>query len=104
MRNDLAPEIVIAGGVHTVKGSANWFPPGERQQENGPRPGRNAVIATVTRAILGPNHDFLLKQMARTKLDVTALLGPEDTGRDAAAAARPGGLRRPKVIRKGRIP
>jgi len=27
--------------------------------------------------------------MAGTKLDVTALLGPEDTGRDAPAATRP---------------
>ena len=98
MRNDLAPEIVIAGGVHAVKGSANRFPPGERQQENGPGLSRNAVIAAVTRAILGPNHDFLLKQVAGTKLDVTALLGPEDTGRDAPAATRPGGLRRPKAI------
>ena len=56
------------------------------------------MIAAVTRAILGPNHDFLLKQMAGPKLDVTALLGPADTGRDAPAATRPGGLRRPKVI------
>jgi hypothetical protein len=98
MRNDLVPEIVIAGGVYAVKGSANRFPPGERPQENGPRLSRNAVIAAVTRAILGPNHDFMLKQMAGPTLDVTALLGPEDTGRDAPAATRPGGLRRPKVI------
>ena len=89
MRNDLAPEIVIAGGVYAVKGSANRFPPGERQQENGPSLSRNAVIAAVTRAILGPNHELPLKQMAGTKLDVTALLGPEDTGRDAPLPPAP---------------
>ena len=63
--------------MHAVKGSANRFPPGERQQENGPSLSRNAVITAVTRAILGPNHDLLLKQVAGTKLDVTALLGPK---------------------------
>ena len=66
--------------MHAVKGSANRFPPGERQQENGPRSlSRNAVITAVTRAILGPNHDLPLKRVVGTKLDVTALLGPEDT-------------------------
>ena len=47
------------------------------------------MIAAVTRAILGPNHDFLLKQVAGTKLDVTALRGPEDTGRDAPLPPAP---------------
>jgi hypothetical protein len=47
------------------------------------------VIAAVTAPFLGPNHDLLLKQMAGTTLDVTALLGPEDSGRDAPAATRP---------------
>ena len=77
MRNDLAPEIVIADGVYAVKGSANWFPSGERQQENGLSPSRGAVIAAVTRTILGPNHDFLPEQIVGPKLDVMALLAPK---------------------------
>jgi hypothetical protein len=35
------------------------------------------VIAAETRAILDLNHDFMLKQMVGTKLDVSALLAPK---------------------------
>jgi hypothetical protein len=34
------------------------------------------VIAAETRAILDLNHDFMLKQMVGTKLDVTKLQAP----------------------------
>jgi hypothetical protein len=34
------------------------------------------VIAAETRAILDLNHDFMLKQMVGTKLDVAAFLAP----------------------------
>jgi len=48
---------VIGGGVCAVKGSANW--PGRAGGSRGwAQPQRDAVIAAVTRAIPGPNHDF----------------------------------------------
>ena len=34
------------------------------------------MIAAETRAILDLNHDFMLKQMVGSKLDVTKLLAP----------------------------
>jgi hypothetical protein len=90
--------MVIAGGVCAVKGSPIGSRRGGRQQEKRAQPQPERGDRRRDRAILGPNHDLLLKQMAGTKLDGTAPLGPEDTGRDAPAAARPAGLRRPKVI------
>ena len=36
------------------------------------------MIAAETRAILGLNHDFMLKQMVGTKLDVAAFFWPRD--------------------------
>ena len=67
-------KIVIIDGVYTVKGSTNWSLSGEQQQDNELSLSRNAVVAAETRAILDLNHDFMLKQMAGTKLDVTSLL------------------------------
>jgi hypothetical protein len=63
-------------GVYTVKGSTNWSLSGEQQQDNELSLSRNAVIAAETRAILDLNHDFMLKQMGGTKLDVSSLLAP----------------------------
>jgi phosphatidylserine/phosphatidylglycerophosphate/cardiolipin synthase-like enzyme len=74
-------KIVIVDGVYTVKGSTNWSLSGEQQQDNELTLSRNAVIAAETRAILDLNHDFMLKQMVGTKLDVTKLLAPKN--RDA---------------------
>src|SRR5215475_2416452 len=76
-QRDPAPEIVIVGGVDTVKGSSYWSLPSEQQRDNGLSLSRNAVIAAETRAILDLNHGFTLKQMVGTKLDVTALLAPK---------------------------
>jgi phosphatidylserine/phosphatidylglycerophosphate/cardiolipin synthase-like enzyme len=76
-------KIVIVDGVYTVKGSTNWSLSGEQQQDNELSLNRNAVIAAETRAILDLNHDFMLKQMVGTKLDMTKLLAP------AAPAAMP---------------
>jgi len=73
-------KIVIVDGVYTVKGSTNWSLSGEQQQDNELSLNRNAVIAAETRAILDLNHDFMLKQMSGTKLDVTKLLAPSDPG------------------------
>ena len=70
-------KIVIVDGVYTVKGSTNWSLSGEQQQDNELSLSRNAVIAAETRAILDLNHDFMLKQMVGTKLDVTKLLAPK---------------------------
>ena len=70
-------KIVIVDGVYTVKGSTNWSLSGEQRQDNELRLSRNAVIAAETRAILDLNHDFMLKQMVGTKLDVAALLAPK---------------------------
>jgi phosphatidylserine/phosphatidylglycerophosphate/cardiolipin synthase-like enzyme len=67
-------KIVIVDGVYTVKGSTNWSASGEEQQDNELTLSRNAVVAAETRAILDLNHDFMLKQMVGTKLDVTNLL------------------------------
>ena len=62
----------------------NWSLSGEQQQDNELSLSRNAVIAAETRAILDLNHDFMLKQMVGTKLDVTKLLAPK-----ASAAMSP---------------
>ena len=70
-------KIVIVDGVYTVKGSTNWSLSGEQQQDNELSLSRNAEIAAETRAILDLNHDFMLKQMVGTKLDVTKLLAPK---------------------------
>jgi phosphatidylserine/phosphatidylglycerophosphate/cardiolipin synthase-like enzyme len=70
-------KIVIVDGVYTVKGSTNWSLSGEQQQDNELSLSRNAVIAAETRAILDLNHDFMLKQMVGTKLDVKTLLAPK---------------------------
>jgi phosphatidylserine/phosphatidylglycerophosphate/cardiolipin synthase-like enzyme len=67
-------KIVIVDGVYTVKGSTNWSLSGEQQQDNELSLSRNAVIAAETRAILDLNHDFMLKQMAGTNLNMTGLL------------------------------
>jgi hypothetical protein len=45
------------------------------------------VIAAETRAILDLNHDFMLKQMVGTKLDVSKLLAP--TAKDATPPLPP---------------
>jgi phosphatidylserine/phosphatidylglycerophosphate/cardiolipin synthase-like enzyme len=70
-------KIVIIDGVYTVKGSTNWSLSGEQQQDNELTLSRNAVVAAETRAILDLNHDFMLKQMVGTKLDVSKLLAPK---------------------------
>jgi phosphatidylserine/phosphatidylglycerophosphate/cardiolipin synthase-like enzyme len=70
-------KIVIVDGVYTVKGSTNWSLSGEQQQDNELSLSRNAVIAAETRAILDLNHDFMLKQMVGSKLDVAKFLAPK---------------------------
>src|SRR6266571_4220939 len=70
-------KIVIVDGVYTVKGSTNWSLSGEQQQDNELTLSRNAVVAAETRAILDLNHDFMLKQMVGSKLDVGKLLVPQ---------------------------
>ena len=67
-------KVVIVDGVCTVKGSTNWSLSGEQQQDNELTLSRNAVIAAETRAILDLNHDFMLKQMVGTQLDVSKLV------------------------------
>ncbi len=69
-------KIVIVDGVYTVKGSTNWSLSGEQQQDNELTLSRNAVVAAETRAILDLNHDFMLKQMVGTNLDVTKFQAP----------------------------
>jgi phosphatidylserine/phosphatidylglycerophosphate/cardiolipin synthase-like enzyme len=73
-------KIVIVDGVYTVKGSTNWSLSGEQQQDNELTLNRNAVIAAETRAILDLNHDFMLKQMAGTKLNTKPLMAPTTPG------------------------
>src|SRR5436305_5141264 len=84
-------KVVIVDGVYTVKGSTNWSLSGEQQQDNELSLSRNAVIAAETRAILDLNHDFMLKQMVGTKLDVAALLARPRTepSLPLSAAAQP---------------
>ena len=73
-------KIVIVDGVYTVKGSTNWSLSGEQQQDNELSLSRNAVIAAETRAVLDLNHDFMLKQMAGSKLDMSHLMAPTGLG------------------------
>ena len=70
-------KLVIVDGIYTVKGSTNWSLSGEGQQDNELTLSRNAVIAAEARAILDLNHDFMLKQMVGSKLDVNKLLAPK---------------------------
>jgi len=78
-------KVVIVDGVYTVKGSTNWSLSGEQQQDNELTVSRGAVIAAETRAILDLNHDFMLKQMIGTHLDIAKLLaGPASKGLGAA--------------------
>ena len=69
-------KIVIIDGVYTVKGSTNWSLSGEQQQDNELTLSRNAVVAAETRAILDLNHDFMLKQMGGSGLNVKSLMAP----------------------------
>jgi phosphatidylserine/phosphatidylglycerophosphate/cardiolipin synthase-like enzyme len=71
-------KIVIVDGVYTVKGSTNWSLSGETAQDNELTLSRSPVIAAETRAILDLNHDFMLKQMVGTHLDVAKFLAPKD--------------------------
>lgn len=73
-------KIVIVDGVYTVKGSTNWSLSGEQDQDNELTLSRNAVVAAETRAILDLNHDFMLKQMVGTHLDIAKLLAPKKKG------------------------
>jgi phosphatidylserine/phosphatidylglycerophosphate/cardiolipin synthase-like enzyme len=82
-------KIVIVDGVYTVKGSTNWSLSGEQQQDNELTLSRNAVIAAETRAILDLNHDFMLKQMAGTKLNVRPLLAATKGGSIPPLPSRP---------------
>ncbi len=91
-------KIVIVDGVYTVKGSTNWSLSGEEQQDNELSLSRNAVIAAETRAILDLNHDFMLKQMVGTKLDVAAFLAPSP--KEPASRVPPG----PPLARPERRP
>ncbi len=83
-------KVVIVDGVYTVKGSTNWSLSGEQQQDNELTLGRNAVIAAETRAVLDLNHDFMLKQMVGTKLDVQHLLASTKPGATPPLPAHPG--------------
>jgi phosphatidylserine/phosphatidylglycerophosphate/cardiolipin synthase-like enzyme len=80
-------KIVIVDGVYTVKGSTNWSLSGEQQQDNELSLSRNAVVAAETRAILDLNHDFMLKQMTGTKLEMKNLLA--STSKDATPPVPP---------------
>ena len=68
-------KIVIVDGVYTVKGSTTGrvgrAAAGQRAHLS-----RNAVVAAETRSILDLNHDFMLKQMVGTKLDLIKLQAP----------------------------
>jgi hypothetical protein len=72
-----------------VKGSTNWSLSGEQQQDNELSLSRNAVVAAETRAILDLNHDFMLKQMTGTKLEMKGLLAPASKDATPPAASRP---------------
>ncbi len=73
-------KIVIVDGVYTVKGSTNWSLSGEQAQDNEITLSRSAVVAAETRAVLDLNHDFMLKQMVGSKLDVAKLLAGNRAG------------------------
>ena len=61
---------MVVDGGYMVKASANWSLSGEQLRDNEVCLSRNAVAAAETRSILDINHDFMLKRMARTELDV----------------------------------
>src|SRR5947207_5741780 len=82
-------KVVIVDGVYTVKGSTSWSLSGEQRQDNELSLSRNAVIAAETRAILDLNHDFMLKQMVGTKLDMAAFLTPKTKAAATLPPPRP---------------
>src|SRR6266536_2547544 len=82
-------KILIVDGIYTVKGSTNWSLSGEQQQDNELTLSRNAVVAAETRAILDLNHDFMLKQMVGSKLDVKKLQAPTTSAAMPPAPAAP---------------
>ena len=86
-------KFVIIDGVYTVKGSTNWSLSGEQQQDNELSLSRNAVVAAETRAVLDLNHDFMLKQMAGTKLNVNNLLAPKTSDAMPPMPPAPPGMR-----------
>jgi phosphatidylserine/phosphatidylglycerophosphate/cardiolipin synthase-like enzyme len=83
-------KIVIVDGVYTIKGSTNWSLSGEQQQDNELTLSRNAVVAAETRAVLDLNHDFMLKQMVGTKLDISKLLASNAPDKAPPLPSRPG--------------
>ncbi len=85
-------KIVIIDGVYTVKGSTNWSLSGEQEQDNELTLSRNAVIAAETRAILDLNHDFMLKQMVGSGLDVSKFLVPTSPGATPPLPPEPASL------------
>jgi hypothetical protein len=78
---------------------------GEQQQDNELTLSRNAVVAAETRAILDLNHDFMLKQMVGTKLDVTKLQAPVTAAAmpPLPPAPSPGGTISPESSHSGRV-
>jgi hypothetical protein len=62
---------------------------GEQQQDNELTLSRKAVIAAETRVILDLNHDFMLRQMAGTKINVRPLLAATKGGSIPPLPARP---------------
>jgi phosphatidylserine/phosphatidylglycerophosphate/cardiolipin synthase-like enzyme len=87
-------KIVIVDGVYTVRGSTNWSLSGEQQQDNELSLSRNAVIAAETRAVLDLNHDFMLKQMAGSKLNMSPLMAPTDPGKTPPLPPAPSSARK----------
>jgi len=83
-------KIVIVDGVYTIKGSTNWSLSGEQEQDNELTLSRNAVVAAETRAVLDLNHDFMLKQMVGTKLDISKLLASNAPDKAPPLPSRPG--------------
>src|SRR5258708_16722577 len=91
VHNAISPlKIVIVDGVYTVKGSTNWSLSGEQQQDHELPLSRNAVGAAETRAILDLNHDFMLKQMVGSKLDVSKLLASKAADNTPPLPSPPG--------------
>jgi hypothetical protein len=60
-------KVVVVDGLYTGKGSTNWSVSGQSQQDNEFTLSRNPYIAIEARTIMDLNHDFMLKQMARSR-------------------------------------
>jgi phosphatidylserine/phosphatidylglycerophosphate/cardiolipin synthase-like enzyme len=62
-------KLLVVDGVYLISGSTNWSFGGERMQDNQLTVSRNPLAAAEARAIIDLDHDAMLKQMAKQRIN-----------------------------------